>query len=365
MRNFPPSIVVLTLVSLLLAGCASPQRPDIAPLPKPRSVALKMDVTLSQAPLNISIAIFDSGQFNSGALYNSAVQVRSVERRYLPVKLKETFDRSGHWGAVRVMPGYDPAAEINLTGEVLFSDGVEMKLEIRARDATGRLLLDKLYEDVTNDLDYAVDPDYRMDPFQDMYNDIANDLVQAITALSVSAHRNLLDVTTIRYAAELSAESFGHYVAEVEGRYVLVGLPAIDDPLLERVQRIRESEYLFADSVDAHYESLHRKLGPTYAWWRHYSYELTVGNQRLEQIDPTRGATRGSWYAMERVYKTYKESKMNEDALRELSASFDAETAPMVTEVAGRVVALSGTLAFQYEEWRDLLRELYREETGR
>ena len=64
----------------------------------------------------------------------------------------------------------------------------------------------------------------------------------------------LLNVAMLKYARELSPETFGRYLSEDTGSNHLNGLPSEDDPLFQRVQRIRESEYLFADSVDQHYE---------------------------------------------------------------------------------------------------------------
>ena len=55
---------------------------------------------------------------------------------------------------------------------------------------------------------------------------------------------------------------------------------------------------------------------------------------------------------------------MNEDALRELTESFDRETAATLADVRGRVVRLEGTLDQQYAQWRRLLREMYQVETG-
>lgn len=350
---------------LALAACTSNPQPAPRELPIPEIVKLKAaeNVENSRPPLNISISVFQSEREVSGSLYSSAAQVRSVEQRYLPFLLKETLTRSGHWGAVRVMPRDDPSAEINVSGTILFSDGVELKLAIRVQDARGKVWFEQVYYDVASELDYAVDPNYQIDPFQDIYNKIANDMSDVLLLINDDTHRQILEVASVRYGMALSPEAFSKYLNSEEGLFVLVGLPSLDDPVFERVQRIRDSEYLFTDGVDAHYESLHRKLGPTYSWWRYFSYELIVGNQRLKTIDATRGATRGSWYAMERIYKTHKESKMNEDALRELTASFDRETAPIVTEIAGRVVELDGTLDTQYTQWRRLLRQLYLNET--
>ena len=356
----------LLVVLVLLTGCASEPAPKQIIRPEPEVVELdEQEFTNSLLNLNVSIQVFGSEAETQASLYSSAAQVRSVEKRYLPYVLKQTLDRSGYWGAVRVMPKPDPSAEILVSGSVESSDGVQLKLHLNVSDSTGRVWIDEVYYDIAGDIDYAVDPDYLVDPFQDLFNRIANDMSGMLKSLSMENRSRILDTAMVRYAMALSPESFSRYLSQTDaGQFTLTGLPSRDDPVFSGVQKIRESEYLFADSVDAHFENLFRQLGQTYAWWRYYSFELIVGNEKLERIDATRGATRGSWYAMERIYKTYKESKMNEDALRELTRSFDKETRPTVTRIAGRVVELNGTLDTQYDEWRKILRDVYADENA-
>lgn len=55
---------------------------------------------------------------------------------------------------------------------------------------------------------------------------------------------------------------------------------------------------------------------------------------------------------------------MHVEAIRELAESFNAEIEPSVVEVEGRTLRLQGSAETQYEEWRQLLREIYAEETG-
>ncbi len=355
----------LLLILVLAASCAGTFERLMTTPRLSETVELDTASAISaRSPLNVGIRVFSSLQEAGGALHGSQAQVRSIEKRYLPYQLKQTLDRSGFWGAVRVLPKDDPGAEVIVEGTILGSDGLKLKLSIAVRDAGGEVWIDQEYEDFTTEIDYATDPVYTMDPFQDIYNRIANDMSEGLAAIDDEDQTRLIDIAMIKYAELLSPESFGGYVERTKSGTFLVGLPAKDDPLLVRVEKIRNSEYLFADSVDAHYESLYRRLGPTYAWWRHYSFELRRGNERLERKGVTRRASRGSWYAVERIYKTYQESKLNEDALRELTVSFDRETAPTVTEIAGRMVELKGTLESQYEEWRRILREFYRLETG-
>ena len=59
-----------------------------------------------------------------------------------------------------------------------------------------------------------------------------------------------------------------------------------------------------------------------------------------------------------------KEGKIHKAAIKELGASVDAEIAPMLVEVEGRTLRLEGSAQAQYAEWRRLLAEIFREETG-
>jgi hypothetical protein len=63
-------------------------------------------------------------------------------------------------------------------------------------------------------------------------------------------------------------------------------------------------------------------------------------------------------------YKKREEAKIHTDSLKEISGSFQTEAAPLVVDVEGRTLRLTGTAEEQYAEWRRLLHELYKEETG-
>ncbi|MDA0978783.1 MAG: hypothetical protein O3B72_09515 [Proteobacteria bacterium] len=354
-------LLALCGLLMLLGSCATPEQ---APLSAPVSldeVQLNVATRPPVLPLAVSISRFDAAPAETGGLRSAVNQVRSVERRFLPYQLKLSLERSGWFGPVRVLPVLDPGAELTVRGVILSSDGTHLALAIQVEDATGRVWLERDYLDSASVADYTRDPVFTIDPFQGLYDQIANDMIRVLADMGEQQIRQIASIAEMRYAAMLSPEYFGRFLNETGDRYGLSGLPAASDPLMERVMRIRASEHLFADSADAHYESLYRRLGPTYAWWRHYSNELISGNNRLEQMDATRGATPGTWYALERVYKIYQESRMNEDALRELTDSFDRETAPTVTDLAGRVVELTGTLTEQHQAWRQLMRQYYEE----
>ena len=351
------------LAFMSLYGCAINSVPVTVPVTVVGVSELKKKQQQSGG-LNVAIRVFDAGDMPESSIYVAASQVREVERRYLPYLLKQTLDRSGYWGAVRVLPRSDPSAEINVSARILESNGRSLGLQVIATSATGEVWLDKTYLDENGAADYETDPNYVEDAFQDIYSRIANDMAFKLENQDSNERQLILDTALMRYGELLSPAVFSRYLQVTETGYSINGLPARDDPMLSNLLRLREAEYLFADSVDAQYEELYRTVGPTYAWWRYYSFELLVGNERLAKIDATRGATKGSWYAMERVYKTFKEAKMNQDALRELSESFGRETSATRAEISGRVFELSGSLDQQYVAWRRILRSMYEEATS-
>ena len=341
---------------LFITSCTSTSQP--VSVKQAVSVPLVKAIAEKEPALNVSIVVFGKGQGGS--------PLRSAEADYLPSVLRETLVESGHWGAVRVVPRLDPTAEVLVTAEIRSSNGVDLVLHVRAGDSTGRVWIDKDYSDWSTDHHYDFDEESQVEPFSDLFNLIANDMLEARESLQDKELSRILDTSMLRYAVALSPEVFNRYLKKnADGTIEVAGLPARTDPMYSRARNIRESEYKFIDIVDEQYGNFYLKMQETYGYWRRYSYELTTYNEKIEQSGSKRKRSRESvWVAMEDVYRTYKESKMNEDALRELASSFDSEITPIVTELEGTVIELSGTLKAQYDDWRKLLRKIYQAETG-
>ena len=58
------------------------------------------------------------------------------------------------------------------------------------------------------------------------------------------------------------------------------------------------------------------------------------------------------------------QAEIHEDAIRELGVSFESEVKPLVVEVDGETVELTGSAEVQYADWRRLLKSIYFTETG-
>ena len=72
----------------------------------------------------------------------------------------------------------------------------------------------------------------------------------------------------------------------------------------------------------------------------------------------------GGIAAIQKGFSNSEEAKMHVEALRELGNSFDSEVAPLLVDVQGEIVRLTGSVEDQYAKWRNLLRDVFVSETG-
>ncbi len=318
--------------------------------------------------LDVGLVMFDAGIPEDAASHSRLgifPDIRQAEAQYLPVLLRQALVDSGAWGVVRVLPRPDVSSELLVEGRILHSDGLRLVLEISARDASGQIWLERVYHDEAGEADYPVKPGD--DPFADLYRAIANDLLARREQLAVSDYRRIRQVSLLRYAQGLSPEAFSGYLASGEdGRYRVQRLPAEDDPMVSRVQRIRNQEYLFIDTVDEQYTEQREQLAATYDLWRQYGREQALYREQYPQrvAERERHGSRGSFVAMEQAYNAYRSSKIQEQDLRELAAGFNNEVAPTVISTRGRVFRLEGSLESRYAEWREILQAIFALETG-
>ena len=129
--------------------------------------------------------------------------------------------------------------------------------------------------------------------------------------------------------------------------------------MLTRVLRIREAEYLFADTVDLQFEQYYRELKPSYLAWRQAAVE--AGGIMAAYRE---SSSRRKKKSAQEKYNQLRELKLYQQTLRDNLSAFAFEVSPSTLEVAGQVVQLSGSLAEQQAQWQDLLERLYAQEVG-
>ncbi len=72
----------------------------------------------------------------------------------------------------------------------------------------------------------------------------------------------------------------------------------------------------------------------------------------------------GGSMALQSGMAKQQELKMHKAALAELAASLDAEMEPLLVDLKGNTLRLSGTAAEQYQSWRGMLKSIFLNDMG-
>jgi len=395
-------IAVALSLAALLSGCVVK---ETRPLTKLEAVQAKvqipevelLDVALRHLDAGVPAELIDDEEaLDKKRIYPD---VRVAESRLLPMRLRTTLEASGQWGAVRVVPEAVQFVDVVVTGRIIESTGSRLELAITAIDASGRIWIkDRTYASDADLGSYKTDASLRArDPFQNVYSQIANDLVTARDALTSAEKRELRHIAQLRFAQDLDPRSFEGYLQKSsDGRYRLTRLPADNDPAVVRIAKIRERDAAVIDTLDGYTQEFSDKLFDPYGSFRRTSREAieredkaraqamtrtalgaaaVLGSifassncastdyncRRIDSAVRTAGAVGGVAAVMSGIQK-FSDAKVAAQEVKELASSFSSEAAVQTVEVEGRTLRLTGTAEEQYREWRRLLAAIYREE---
>lgn len=392
MGTRPDCLPLMALsLALLLGGCVVSETRPVEYKP---ATAAQTEVPSAQR-LSVTIVEFDPGLPEAEELSMDKLgvppEVRKAESRYIAYHLKKTLEQTGQWGPVRVVPDERPGGELIVKGEILHSDGEVLEIDVRAEDATGREWIDRKYESRADSGTYSDAEVMDRDPFQNVYNQVANDLLAARSDVDGEQLGAIREIAELRFAEDLAPNTFDGYLEkDRRGDYEIVRLPATGDPMVTRMEAIRDRDLLFVDTLNEHYASFYREMEEPYDSWRKYSYDealalrelkaaarwrklvgaaAVIGSVMMEQDSRTTQAASdvmliGGLELFRQGIQVGKEAKMQAEVLAELGTSFGQEIQPAVVNVAGETRRLEGSAATQYAEWRKLLREIYEAETG-
>ena len=388
-------------LAMLMAGCVVH---DTRPLPKINATQATSEIPAEEL-LDVAVHVFDPGvpseiAKNEQALNKKRIypDIRAAESRYVAIMLRGTLENSGQWGAVRVCPENVQFVDVSVSGKIIESTGAKLALTVTVKDSSGRVWLNnKQYASAADTGSYKTDAAMRArDPFQNVYSEVANDMLTAREALTAQNRRDIRRVTQLEFAKDLAPQAMDGYLSkDRKGLFSVTRLPATDDPISARIDRIRERDSGVVDTVNGYYANFADEMSVSYGQWRRASFEEIEKEQRTLNQARTRtylgaaavaasvfvpqqcglydyncrrlstgvrtAAAIGGAASILSGLKKYSDSKTHAQALKELSESFQNEVAPQVVDVEGRALKLTGTAEEQYREWRELLHQMYLE----
>ena len=373
----------ICLLFPLLGGCVSEtvKSTSVPTLEAPDQLTPEAEL------LDVGVVILDPG---ISAVEDEELvypEVRKAEATFMATELAEVLTEQGGWGAVRVVPDDRQFSDLLVRGTILLSDGESLQLKIRVSDARGTVWLDKRYQGVTSRYAYEQGTRVKQDPFLAVYRMIANDMLAIFDRVPSADRVTIRRVAEMRFARDFASGAFADYLEEDDaGQISLRRLPAEDDPMLNRVRGLRQRHYVFVDTLQGHYNGFAEDMYTPYQEWRRASYEETIALRELEAesqremiaggaailagiVAQTSGSrtTRsagavgviGGGALLKSGLEKRAESNIHSLALEELGQSLDAEIAPRVIELEDRTVRLTGNVEDQYDQWRELLADIY------
>ena len=381
--------------ALFLSGCTvneviTAEETELVVAATPKDEAMLLDIGI----VEFRSGVPDDNDPDDSGVYE---EIRNAEARYLPYHLKQTLQDTGHWGAVRVVPSRQAFTDIVISGRIDESDGEFVKLRVTVHDATGQHWFTEQYSTQTGVSSYAESRDKRQDPYQKVFNDIANDLHDYVATLPPKTIQTVRQVSELQFFSDMSPQAFGDHLVQDDDRIISVArLPAENDPNVARLRQIRERDRLVVDTLNEHYANFYYGIAIPYHAWRKTSREEAINYRQVKRsatlqtlmgvvvlagsLAVETDSSSSSQRRMARGLQTIgisegfnqifagitkrSEASLHVEAIKELSESFGSEAAPMVIEVEGETRRLTGTAAAQYESWRRLLKQIYEAETG-
>jgi len=379
-------VMVLLCWALLCAACATTKVGPTAILQAPREIP-------EEQLLDVGIVVFSSEPMTAEETRKEGThaEIRKAEQNFLPCHLKATLQQSGQWGAVRVLPAETESVDLLIKGKILRSTGETLSVQVEARDAAGRVWLGKTYQADATSASYAALQPGEKDAFQDLYNRIANDLAEQRMQLPPDQTASVRTVAHLKFANRFAPEVYDGYLKRGAGDLLVANrLPAEGDPMMNRLLKIREREHLYIDALNQQYEGFYQRMWPSYENWRKTSLDEQLARAKIERDALIRqvggalllagaialGASRREIGPLEigmaviggqvivNGYNVSKQAEMHSEAIRELSETFGSEMRPVLVEFEGQTYELTGPAEEQFKRWRELLREIYRAETG-
>jgi hypothetical protein len=335
--------------------------------------------------LDVSILVLDPGIVKKSYLLRGYEyinpELRKSEAAFISTYIMRTLQQTESFGLVRMMPRNSVSADVFVTGRIRESSGRRLELELEVLAATGRRWFKKVFKQKAQPWSYAFAFHSHLEPFQEVYDQFAAELISAQSRMKSEFLEDLRRVAELRFAAQLAPGIFSDYLTvDRKGRIDLDRLPSRDDPMLTRVRTIQTRDEFFLDLLAERYRGFYAAMDKPYDNFRATRFEVelalqavraqaNLANARMLFAPPEEGLTTGGGIrrrdsAGARAAFLRRQIAAQYRYLDEISGAFVTELDPLKLELDGEVIRFEGTIEDQYRQWQELLERIFETETG-
>lgn len=389
---------VVAFILTFLGACAtSGGSPSVGPRNVEGGGGILADARASSASayapvsLTINISQFDPGIPSDPNQYEEKgvwPELRRTESVRFSLGVTRALEEASYFDRVKMSPDMSSSASFYVSGEILESNGEDVRIKVKVLDASGKTVLLKRFSHRVPE--YALsDPRQRgADLYDPLFEKVARDIVSSVKRTNVRRMESLQSIEELSFAAAFAPDYFDRYLnVNSRGRTKLLGAPTNDDPMLLRVRSVRLKDQEFLDKLQENYTNFVRTTNQPYYVWQRSAFREAKAAREAEAARNARVlmgalaiglaagmASNADSYgdalgagavatvgaaALKSGIERGKDAKSHIGSLNELGRSLNTQLAPTVMTLEDEVVEFTGSAAEQYAQWQDYLRRVY------
>ena len=395
----------------LLLCCALPWAAySQAPGPKvPQPSAATQQAPLDIPALRIAVPVLNPGLPKDETTWEKKriwPELRRAEAVHSAHRIKEALLALNQFQSAIVSPDANVSADLYLLGEILASNGEDLKIRFRLLDATGALWIQpSIASHRLPEGWHRNNQQRKARPFDRVYNAIAaaveRSLLRKAKQHAATVRRNaqlaargkapklseLEKASAVRrlvLARFFAPELYGDALRESGSRIRLNYLPDMSGAEWSDIESLSARDDVFSMRLSQHYDQFAAKMQSSYALWQQDSAPVA----REERILQGRATSRailgilgaaatiaaaekgagaaavvaGSAVSAGLIFSSFRNNAKRKDQvaeLNELGRTAQSSLAPQVVELEDATFTLTGTAQEQFQQWRRLLQDLY------
>ena len=279
-----------------------------------------------------------------------------------------------------------------MLGKILESDSQTVRVEITVQSVSGDVL-------GRSTIEHTVAEGYLTDRYNDgkntynpLFTKIAAYVQRVVSKIGTQDRLAIQELGKVAYAAKYSPESYVSYIQfNGDNTMQITGSPAANDPMMGRIDKLRNHEYMFLDRLQEQYAAFDKDTEASYQAWQRTSLaevkkRKEARNRKIGSVlvgivgaalavnankrnsgasDAVRDiAVIGTVAAAVSAVSASREQAEQEEVINEMGEAADLEMSPMEMEFEGQTTKLKGTASEQYTQWRNHLKKIYQLENG-